>query len=243
MTASKSVLGVFVKQPIPGRVKTRLAASIGDELAAEIYAAFQQDVLDSVRDLADRRVIGYAPNDAAAREYFAELAGDAFDLWPQPDVGLGERMAAFFDAECAAGAEQVVLMGSDSPNLPPHVVETALSALSAKDSVVGPATDGGYYLIGFRSRVRNQIPGLFKDIDWSTHRVFGQTLDRIQQADVSLATTIPWYDVDTVEDLFTLKSHIRATRMGSRQTENCTFDSLEKLGDELDLALTRPRSD
>lgn len=242
MNGSDSVLGVFVKQPVAGRVKTRLAAAIGDERAAEIYAAFQHDVLDSVRGLGDRRVLGFAPNDADSREYFTGIGEDAFDLWPQPDVSLGERMAAFFEHEFASGAERVVLIGSDSPNLPGEIIQQAFVALAEKDCVIGPATDGGYYLIGFRSRARSHVQRMFANIKWSTHQVLGQTVERIREANISLSIMPPWYDIDTVEDLAILRSHIAATGLAGGNQASRTAELLEKLAGELDLALTPPVS-
>ena len=145
-----SALGIFVKQPIPRRVKTRLAATIGNQFAADLYTAFQRDVVERFRDTGHRRILGYSPNDSSAAAYFQSMAVDDFDLWPQPELPLGGRIAAFFDAAFESGAARVVLIGSDSPSLPAAIVEDAIRMLADVDCVIGPATDGGYYLIGLR---------------------------------------------------------------------------------------------
>ena len=140
-----STLGLFVKFPEPGRVKTRLAAEIGHELAAELYSAFLSDLIPRFRDITARRVLAYTPNDDRSRQFFERLADGQFELWAQPEGNLGERMRSFFEA---FGPEPVVLMGSDSPTLLRNHVEHALNVLRSVDCVLGPATDGGVYLIG-----------------------------------------------------------------------------------------------
>ena len=154
MTAT---FGMFVKFPEPGRVKTRLAAAIGAELAAEMYSAFLSDLIPRFRDIAARRILAYAPDDQRSREFFERLSGGSFELWAQPEGSLGDRMRSFFEA---FGPEPVVLVGSDSPTLLRGDVELALSALHRVDCVLGPATDGGVYLIGLNRKVadKHELP-------------------------------------------------------------------------------------
>lgn len=201
-----NALGVFVKQPIAGRVKTRLAERLGAQFAADLYAAFTADVIEAVRDAADARTLCYWPPTPAARAYFAQLARDDFSLWPQPAGPLGERLREFFRHCFAQGAGRVVAIGSDSPTLPPRLVGDAFDRLQAADCVLGPASDGGYYLIGLRA----DQPELFDQIEWSTPRVLEQTVARAKAAGLSLATLPPWYDVDTAEDLGVLRRHLTA---------------------------------
>lgn len=207
----RAVLGVFGKRPDPGTVKTRLASGFGPEFAAEAHAAMLLDLLDlwgSSRILAPggRRVLAYAPDDAGP--WFDERVPEAFALQPQSPGDLGQRMQSFFEGEFAEGAERVVLIGSDSPTLDPSIVVSAFLCLEQKDVVLGPSTDGGYYLIG----ARPPVPPLFEGIDWSTPDVLGQTLDRLETAGVSLAVLPPWYDVDTPDDWRMLAGHLRAMR-------------------------------
>jgi rSAM/selenodomain-associated transferase 1 len=200
-----NVLGIFAKHPQPGRVKTRLAADVGPDAAAALYAAFVADLLERFRDVGERRIIGYAPAESAAREYFHAQA-DAYELWPQPEADLGDRIAAFFDHAFASGGERVVLIGSDSPTLPAGHVQAAFAALHDHDCAIGPATDGGYYLIALRSPCRE----LFAGISWGGPDVLRQTVERVAESRLSLALGPVWYDVDAVCDLQFLSGHLAA---------------------------------
>jgi hypothetical protein len=203
-----NVLGLFVKRPAPGEVKTRLAASIGPERAAALYAAFVADLADRFRSTADARFLCFAPHSDESAGYFRVVAGDDFKLWPQPDVLLGDRLRAFFDHAFRAGASRAVVIGSDSPLLPAEFVAQAFDQLADRDCVLGPAIDGGYYLVG----MRNKTWPIFDRVEWSTARVFDQTLSRIGACGATLGLLPPWHDVDTVEDLARLKLHFRGMR-------------------------------
>jgi uncharacterized protein len=206
-----AVLGIFGKRPEPGKVKTRLAAELGPEIAAEAHEAMLFDLLEawgSERFLVPggRRVLVFAPEDAGP--WFDERVPGAFALQPQAEGDLGGRMRAFFEGEFEDGASKVVLIGSDSPTLDPSIVVSAFLCLETKDVVIGPSADGGYYLVGCRP----PVPGIFEGIDWSTPRVLGQTIDRLRDTGRSLAVLPPWYDVDTPEDWRALAGHVRAMR-------------------------------
>ncbi len=215
----ETIFGLFAKQPIPGKVKTRLAADIGPDAAAGLYAAFLADLTDRFPTTADRRIIGYSPANDIATQYFRELSGGRYELWAQPEASLGERMSAFFremlqandTAEQPNGTEgqresHVVLVGSDSPTLPVALVESALAALDRSDCVIGPAPDGGYYLIG----LRRWAAGLFDNVDWGGAQVLEQTVRNITAHSFSLHLLPPWYDVDTLADLYGLRGHLAA---------------------------------
>ncbi len=214
MTAT---FGLFVKYPEPGQVKTRLAGSIGDELAAELYAAFLSDLSARFRDINARRILAYTPNDERSRQFFERLADGRFELWAQPEGSLGERMQSYFET---FGPEPVVLIGSDSPTLLRNDVEQALSALQNVGCVLGPATDGGVYLIGLHQQSQSLITStcdLFDRVEWSTSRVLEQMIAAIQQTDASLELLPLWYDVDTLVDLGFLRGHLAALRMTQPQ--------------------------
>jgi rSAM/selenodomain-associated transferase 1 len=221
----KSTFGLFVKYPEPGRVKTRLAGAIGDTLAAELYVAFLDDLVARFRDIDARRVLAYTPNHDRSRDYFERLADGAFELWAQSDGSLGERIESFFDA---FGPEPVVVVGSDSPTLPRRDVEHALAALNDKiDCVLGPATDGGVYLIGLNQRTlslidrRNDLPvgerSLFDRIEWSTSRVLQQMIVAAERGGASLDLLPLWYDIDTQPDTDFLRGHLAVLRMTQPQ--------------------------
>jgi hypothetical protein len=223
-----NVLGIFVKHPIPGLVKTRLAAKLGIDGAAKLYAAFINDLSNRFREIGDRRVLCYAPNDESAQEYFRNLAGEDFGLWPQPETSLGDRMARFFSVSFVANAQRVVVIGSDSPTLPADLVTQAFDRLKSHDCVLGPATDGGYYLIG---QSRRTWP-IFDGIDWSSRRVLQQTVARVAESGAGLALLTPWYDVDTADDLELLRGHLQAMHAADIPVvAPCTESCLENLGE------------
>ncbi len=213
-----NILGIFVKHPIPGQVKTRLAAELGAAFATELYAAFIADLVERFRGRVDRSLLCYAPDEPAAADYFRSIADTDFELWRQPALSFGERLAAFFDEHLSTddnstddnshGDCRVVVIGSDSPSLPIEYVERAFEDLADHDCVLGPATDGGYYLVGQRNPAR----AIFDGIEWSTSRVLEQTVARINRVEATLSVLPPWYDVDTSADVELLDGHLRALR-------------------------------
>lgn len=206
-----AVLGIFAKRPDPGRVKTRLAADLGADFAAEAAEAMTLDLAelwggDRVLAPGGRRVLAFAPDDAGP--WFDARVPGAMALQPQHGDNLGARMRAFFEGEFEDGASRVVLIGSDSPTLDPSIVVSAFLCLETRDVVLGPSADGGYYLLGCRP----PMPPVFEGIAWSTPNVLGQTVERLGQSGLSLALLPPWYDVDSADDWRTLSGHLRALR-------------------------------
>jgi rSAM/selenodomain-associated transferase 1 len=201
-----TTFGLFVKYPAAGRVKTRLAEELGADRAAAVYATFIVGLTDQFRSTAETRVLCYSPATDEVREYFAAIAGSEFELWPQPEGDLGIRMGQFFAKRLRQPEDRVVIIGSDSPTLPRAYVARAFEMLKDADCVLGPATDGGYYLIGQRSFARP----IFDGIEWSTSRVLDQTVVLLMKAAARLALLPPWYDVDTPDDWRMLIDHLRA---------------------------------
>jgi rSAM/selenodomain-associated transferase 1 len=156
-----------------------------------------------------RRVLAFAPRDTEA--HFAEVARARFALTPQHDGDLGRRMAGFFADEFSAGARSVVLVGTDSPTFPPAFLRLVFEDLEAVDVVLGPATDGGYYLIGCARRV----PPIFDGIAWGGPCVLLETVARLP-ADYRLSLLPPWYDVDTLADWWALRGHLAGFRRVGR---------------------------
>jgi rSAM/selenodomain-associated transferase 1 len=206
--------GVFCKHPRPGQVKTRLAEHIGSQGAVSLSAAFLDDLTFEFRGVGEKRILGYWPADSA--NYFEPFTRIGYDLWPQPEGDLGARLIAFFSKTLQGGNDRAVIIGSDSPTIPMEYVNQAFDRLEEFDCVIGPATDGGYYLIG----LRKSVPELFQNIAWSGSSVLSQTVQRIVTEGLSLALLPPWYDIEDVDDLWMLAGHIRAmTRSG--QTHPC----------------------
>lgn len=200
---------MFVKQPQPGFVKTRLGQDLGPQAAADLYRCFQGDLIERLGTLAERRVLAYTPQTPAAADYFANHA-HAFELRPQQGADLGSRMHRFFQTVLQAPDDRAVLVGSDCPTLPSQMIEEAFAALHEYDCVVGPALDGGYCLIG----LRRPLAALFSGIAWSTEDVLRETLNRLDQSSRSWCLLAPWYDVDTLDDLRVLRAHRRTLLAG-----------------------------
>ena len=203
------VLGVFVKEPTAGNVKSRLAAVIGADPAARLYEAFLRDFLPRLEHLPVHRVLAYTPD--TGKDYFENWLGDRFELEPQSGSDLGTRMSAFFERQFSRGARLVVLVGSDAPDLPIARIEQAFAELVHHDVVLGPSDDGGYYLVG----MRRMIVDLFHGIEWSTAGVFDQTLQRLSELGIRPALLESWYDIDRPEDLYRLLAQMNdAGRLG-----------------------------
>jgi rSAM/selenodomain-associated transferase 1 len=192
------LLGIFAKEPVAGTVKTRLAAQTSPAFAAAVAEAFLADTLARMQPLPVRKMIVYAPADA---DFRARAAG--YELEPQAEGDLGARLSHFFESRFAAGDGPIVVIGTDSPTLPVEFVTQAFEMLRSADVVLGPATDGGYYLIGLR---RHQ-PELFRGIAWSVPTVLADTVKRVRG---ELALLPPWYDVDTLDDWRMLCGHLQA---------------------------------
>jgi rSAM/selenodomain-associated transferase 1 len=192
------VLLVFVRAPEAGRVKTRLAAAIGDQGALRVYRRLAEHTMAEARALAGIGVevrVHYAPADAG--ETVRAWLGEGPAYLPQAEGDLGMRMRDAFARAFADGAEQVVIVGSDLPALSATLLRHAFDRLEASAAVVGPARDGGYWLLG----MRGMIGGVFDGIQWSTPGVLAATMDRLRAAGVHPAVLQTLADVDTVEDL------------------------------------------
>ena len=205
-----TALIVFVKNPVPGAVKTRLQTRYTPDQVAALYTAFVRDVLELAESIdVDRWVIAFDPPDADP-EVRALFGGGVKALWkyvPQVRDDLGARMREALVQQLDAGASAAVLIGTDIPSLPAYHITRAFDLLRAKDVVLGPSIDGGYYLVG----VSKPTPEIFEHVEWSTSSVLAQTIDRVQSAGHTLGLVPPWFDVDTPDELDLVLAHARAT--------------------------------
>jgi uncharacterized protein len=205
---SVAAIGIICKAPQPGRSKTRLATAIGDVAASELSACFLRDVaasIEAVPEALGRRGYGvYAP--AGAEHIMRQLLPAGFELLLQAGRDLGYVLFGATLALLDAGHDCVLLVNGDSPTLPTRFLVRAIEALRQRGDrmVLGPASDGGYYLIGLKYPHRR----LFTEIAWGTDTVARTTRERA--AEIGLATTqLPeWYDVDDVETLRWLKDEL-----------------------------------
>lgn len=227
---------MFAKQPVPGRVKTRLAADWGVDRAAGLYEAFVRDLIQSLdftcadSDDEVQRVLGFAPDEDSARTWFEGATAGRWNLWPQPDTDLGGRIAAFFDRYASDPGSCAMLVGSDAPTLPVTFVLDAFHRLKSADVVLCPASDGGYCLIGLRAGFDSA--GLFEEIDWSTERVLSQTAGQIKDLGLSLDLLPVWYDVDSVAGVEMLQGHLTAIDIASPPVASTLTHTREFLSDE-----------
>ena len=191
MSAEKLI--VFVKAPRPGLVKTRLAAAIGKESAVAAYRTLVEATLNRLATF-DGVELRFAPDDSRAE--MEPWLQRGWSLAPQGAGELGERMARAFGENFVAGCSRAVIVGSDCPDIEAADVRAAWRELETHDVVVGPATDGGYWLIGLRA----PQPELFRGVAWSSDQVLAQTLQRAKQLGLRVQLLRILSDVDTLED-------------------------------------------
>jgi rSAM/selenodomain-associated transferase 1 len=193
--SSSDAILVFVRAPEPGRVKTRLAAEIGPDAALRVYRRLAEHAVAEARAVDASLRIHHTPADAgdAVRRWL----GDGAIYLPQADADLGRRMEAAFRAAFDDGFGRVVIIGSDLPGLSADVLRDAFRLLDTHPVVLGPAIDGGYYLLGLRA----MVPGIFRGIPWSTPDVLSRTLDVLDTLGITPALLAPLADVDEAADL------------------------------------------
>jgi rSAM/selenodomain-associated transferase 1 len=201
---SERALIVFLKHPRPGRVKTRLAAALGGDTAAALYRALAEEVLRATvpRPGEYETLVFFDPPEAAV-EMRAWLPG--VRLRPQSAGDVGQRMAAAFDRVFERGPRRVAIIGTDVPAMTRETVAGALAGLDEADAVIGPAEDGGYYLVA----LREPHPELFEDVAWSTPTVLEETLARAAAAGLRVRQLAHLRDVDTLADLRAEWSRLR----------------------------------
>jgi rSAM/selenodomain-associated transferase 1 len=189
---NKTALIVFQKNEILGKVKTRLASTLGHEEALKIYQiliAHTHQVIQSI--VADRYIFfsEYVPETY-------EIQDSSFYFQVQNGKDLGDRMKNAFEFLFCIGYERVLIIGTDCATLEPIHIQTAIQKLDLVDIVIGPAEDGGYYLLG----MKNLVSSLFEDMKWSTEDVLKETINRLTQEGLSYDRIETLSDVDREED-------------------------------------------
>jgi len=187
----------FIKSPEKGRVKTRLASAVGDEMAVRLYRRFLLETLFTLNRGTFLFYLCFYPENSLSD--LKGWLGDDYLYMPQKGEDLGERMKNGFIDAFAMNFKRVVLIGSDIPDLPLEFIEEAFTSLQEKDIVIGPSLDGGYYLIGFKDK--NFSLRVFEGIPWSTKRVFEETMKILKQEGFTVHTLQHWRDIDTIDDL------------------------------------------
>ena len=186
------LLIVFAKNLVAGRVKTRLAKTIGPVAALEVYKSLLQTTQAAAASLEIDTWVFYS-------DHIEKIPWPHAKAFVQKGSDLGQRMQNAFNDAFEAGYNSVVLIGSDLPDLSAMVLNTAFSRLKTTETVFGPAKDGGYYLIG----LRNMLPFIFNNKPWSTPQLLDYTLQEIKNHQVSVELLDTLNDIDTFEDLDT----------------------------------------
>lgn len=213
---------LFVKSPVPGHVKTRLAAEIGEEAATGLYKCFVEDLISTVEQSGVAFRLCFYPSEV--KSHFQKWLGDQYSYLPQSGNGLGERLKNAFAEAFEQGFSKVIAIGSDSPDLPENFLRQAFEGLDCHDVVIGPSSDGGYYLIGFSESTF--VGEAFDNIAWSTSAVCDQTRMKLRMCELDVHLLPGWYDVDTLADLEGLAARNENTSFGLSRT----FDFMRKAG-------------
>ena len=214
---------LFAKPPLAGRVKTRLAQNLGRDEAARLYACFLRDAAETARSLIEARsgvglVCEWALERGETLDDFplTDRPPGAFLHRAQTGADLGMRMAAAL-GRCLAFGRRAALIGTDFPDLPHEVLLESFESLesTAKPKVtLGPAADGGYYLIG----MNRFVPEIFTDIPWSTGEVLSRTLEKADALGIETTLLPEWRDVDDADDLEALKNRLSQNASRARHT-------------------------
>jgi rSAM/selenodomain-associated transferase 1 len=188
----KNALIIFRKNEVLGNVKTRIAAKVGDQKALEIYQYLVDHTLHACRSIASSKFIYYSdfiPTDSISSHY-------EFKFEIQAGFDLGSKMQNAFQNLFDKGFENIILIGTDCAELEPRHIEEAFELLESHEAVLGPAKDGGYYLVG----LKRQIPGFFEGIPWSTSKVLLLTLEKLEKQTVTYGLLDLLSDIDEWED-------------------------------------------
>jgi rSAM/selenodomain-associated transferase 1 len=194
--ASDAVI-VFMRAPLQGKVKTRLAKTLGEEKAAEFYRLCAESIASEISQLSQSitKYISFAEKiDGNQASLLINLG---FEIAVQEGGDLGERLGNAFAMTLRNGARKVVILASDVPDLTASLINEAISSLDDSDVVIGPSYDGGYYLIG----MKELHTGLFHNISWGTEKVYRETLRAIKQEGLVVRQLPILIDIDTEADL------------------------------------------
>jgi rSAM/selenodomain-associated transferase 1 len=216
---------LFGKSPRNGDVKTRLANEIGTDHAVEFYKCSVKDILSLLESLNFRFKFCFWPPDAA--ESLIDWLGSGIEYTAQQGGNLGEKMKNAFIEAFEDNFQKVLIIGSDSPDLPAEFINKAFDELDRHGGVIGPSSDGGYYLIGFKKET--YCPEAFDDILWSSSGVLEKTLEILERQQRRVYLLPEWHDIDTLADLKDMLSRNKNTVFNKSKTFAClnSLDFLE----------------
>ncbi len=195
----------MVKEPVKGSVKTRLAKDIGEKRALELYRSFVLDIVRKVRKT--RNDLSYGIYPRSGEQTIREWLKTEHRFMIQEGNDLGERQSSLLLKGFAEGADNCVLLSTDCPDLPLRYIEDTMEGLRYRDVVLGPARDGGYYMIGFRRGAFD--PAFLSDMEWSNEHVFDKVKKRSKEKGRTILELPYWWDVDDGHDLEMLIERLR----------------------------------
>lgn len=202
----KQHLIIFTRYPVPGKTKTRLIPALGAEAAADLQRALTEHALTNASILPNVTLeIHYT---GETEDSFRQWLGDKYNYHEQVGDTLGDRMKAALQVAFENGADHAVVMGIDCPSLDATVLEIAFNALHTQPLAIGPATDGGYYLIGMRrATFTHHADTFFDDMPWGTDAVYPTTVNRIEDVSLTFKRLAYLNDIDEPEDLPEWEKH------------------------------------
>jgi len=206
-SARREHLILFTRFPEPGKVKTRLIAKLGPQGAAHVHKKMTEQVIRRIQpalQLQNLQMQVYY--DGGSAQQMADWLGPNQTFSQQQGNDLGQRMALAFNRAFHQGASRTLLIGSDCPGIDVDTITIGLEKLHSHDLVLGPAADGGYYLIGLRAG-ENHYENLFDHIDWGTDQVLTQTVRRAKDSGLSCTMLKQLHDIDRPEDLVYFDHH------------------------------------
>ena len=239
---AKNVICIFAKNPKPGMVKTRLGKVIGEKKTAFLARAFLMDTLSTALRIRNASIalVHWPPDSASEFEEILYLFSQEeknrtvkkkcseIALMPQKGSDLGERMAGITEEFFERGAEKIIIVGSDIPQLDPLIFRAALKLLTRKKVVLGPTFDGGYYMVGISQRV----PEIFNGINWGSSSVYRETCEILESREIDWQEMELSYDIDSSDDLERLCDEIDMLRLTGEDsicyhTERCLKNMTE----------------
>ena len=203
MSSQDRVLVIMAKAPRPGVVKTRLTRALSPQAVTEFYCCLLDDTLKLAHSLSDVEVAIMCPYSDV--EQLTHFAGNAVNVIAQKGEGLAAGLISVFAHFTENQSRRTIAFNSDSPHLPPSVLEEAFQTLNAHDLVVGPTHDGGYYLVGTKA----SHPSLFAHDGMGTSSALERLLARARSLELSVGCVDPFYDIDVAEDLTRLAEELR----------------------------------
>jgi len=202
LAKQEKVLLIFTRYPIPGAVKTRLHSELSEAAASRLHRRLTESVVSITKKSGFTAVVCYCN---ASRKSFRSWLGRDLAYYPQSEGDIGVRMRNAVKHFLDQGAKRVAVIGCDLPFLTVKILQNAFNALNGNDIVLGPTSDGGYYLIG----MKKYYPQLFSGIDWGTNRVADQTREIISSSGLSLKALFVLDDIDDPEDLVAIRNDSR----------------------------------